>query len=139
MEKENSFGKIIGFIIITVVFIVFSSNVLSYLGKEESGSDWCESNMKYITNVSSGKYWMIFREDGFPNSCCTEAGYNYYDRDEGTINYFLFGKHARYMDNDCKFTDGSKWGEENYGVYEEPNKFNKILLGFKYINNMGKK
>ena len=137
MNKKYNITNTIPFIIITIIFLIISSNALAYLGKEESGRVWCENNMGHLTNLSYGRYWMIFRDDGFPNSCCSEGGYRHYERDQGTMNYFLFGKNARYMDSNCNWVDGSEWGESNYGVYEEPNKFGKILLGFKYIKEMG--
>ncbi len=46
---------------------------------------------------------------------------------------FLFGARGSYREPNCEWIDGSGWGEPSYGVYEEPSKFQKILLSFKYM------
>ncbi len=105
-------------IIAVSVMVLCLYGIISIIGTTKYQSSFCKEQMKFLQNKTNAEYWLIEHGDGFPPSCCTEGGYGFYERDDGTMTRFLLGATGRYMNEECE------WVEDV--VYEKPNIFTKI-------------
>ena len=129
-KKEGSgITQLLTTLIMTFILFTLTINILGSVGNDKAEIDWCKENMGHLSNQYNARFWMGISGE----SCCTEGSYHSYERDEGTMTRFLFGKTARYRESNCEWIDGGNWGEPSYGTYEEPSKFKKVLLSFKYM------
>ena len=132
MEKKYKISHVIFF----SIFLLLTSSLVNSLGKIEASRIYCEENMEHLTNLSNGNYYMVFHDDPFPNACCAEIGTRSYQRDQGTLTFFLFGSKGHYTTTNCDWIKGAQWGEKDYPDFTKPSFFESIGHTIDYYKSL---
>ena len=82
--------------LIMILFISFG--IIGH--NKEVDEKFCADNMNFLNNLTNAKYSARVNDGGI--YCCTIADRESYERDIGTLTYFLFGKHKYYHKEVCE-------------------------------------
>lgn len=110
--------NILALLVLNFVFLMIFCSIGGVGGDLLYESQFCSEHFNYLTNFSSGQYYMVHHEEPFNHACCADAGTASYTREPGTIGYFFGGSKGIYTVPSCDWLS-----DEQQEEYNPPNMF----------------